>query len=56
MRQAGAILARARHRIFSSIKSGITERQVANALSASILEEGADEVAFVHVNSGKLHT
>jgi Xaa-Pro dipeptidase len=54
--RSGLALSRARERCFSEIKAGMTEREVARCLGSNVLEEGADEVAFVHVNAGKLHT
>jgi Xaa-Pro aminopeptidase len=56
MREAGGILGRARPRAFSELRSGMTEREAARRVASHMIEEGADEVAFVHVNSGRLHT
>jgi Xaa-Pro dipeptidase len=56
MKEAGKILARARPEAISKMKAGITERDAARMVGAAILEHGADEVAFVHVNAGAPHT
>ncbi len=56
MKEAGRILAKARPHAVSKIRLGMTEREAARTVAVAILEAGADEVAFVHVNSGEPHT
>jgi len=56
MKNAGRILAKARPHAVSRMRSGMTEREAARIVGATILEFGADEVAFVHVNTGQPHT
>lgn len=46
LRRAGAITARAFKRLLTLIKTGLTERAVANQLTTLMLEEGAQEPAF----------
>ncbi len=56
MREAGRALGRARPEAIGKMSGGMTEREAARMVAASILEHGADEAAFVHVNTGAPHT
>jgi Xaa-Pro aminopeptidase len=52
MREAAAITARARQRLFDQLEPGMTERQVARLVRQFILEEGGDDTSFVILQSG----
>jgi Xaa-Pro aminopeptidase len=56
MERAGKVLGEARPEAIARMKAGMTERDAARVVGAAILEHGADEVAFVHVNAGPPHT
>lgn len=53
MREAAAVTARARQRLFTeAVTPGMTERDVVRNLRRLILEEGGDRTSFVHLISG----
>lgn len=47
IRRAGDVTARARQRLFGTIRPGMTERETARLLRRMILEEGGDGTSFV---------
>ena len=56
MKEAGRVMSEARPEAVARMRAGMTERDAARTVGASILEHGADEAAFVHVNAGAPHT
>lgn len=53
LRDAGAAIDRVHARVAQMLKAGRTEREVAEEISAAIIEEGHTEVDFVIVGSGE---
>ena len=52
MREAAAVTARARQRLFREVVPGMTERDAVRRMRQLILEEGGDRISFVHLIAG----
>lgn len=53
LRYAATVTREAMDEVFSNVKHGDTEKQVANRLTNALFEKGADEHAFIVLSTGK---